>query len=79
MIYPLKIPKTKPKDLSTPPRPDIVTTFLIDIIGNANDYDKTEKYLKRAKDGIKGYVKGKIYQGFADGVKKWIKQRGGKV
>ena len=44
-----------------------------------NDYDKTEKYLKRAKDGIKGYVKGKIYQGFASGVKKFINKRGGKV
>ena len=49
------------------------------ILGRQNDYEKTEKYLKRAKDGIKGYVKGKIYQGFASGVKKFINKRGGKV
>ena len=53
--------------------------LVIDILGNQNDYEKTERNLKRAKDGIKGYVKGKIYQGFASGVKKFIKQRGGKV
>ena len=53
--------------------------LVIDILGNANDYEKTERNLKRAKDGIKGYVKGKIYQGFASGVKNFIKQRGGKV
>ena len=53
--------------------------LVIDIIGNQNDYEKTERNLKRAKDGIKPYVKGKIYQGFASGVKKFIKQRGGKV
>ena len=53
--------------------------LVIDILGSANDYDKTERNLKRAKDGIKPFVKGKIYQGFADGVKKFIKQRGGKV
>ena len=53
--------------------------LVIDILGNANDYEKTERNLKRAKDGIKPYVKGKIYQGFASGVKNFIKQRGGKV
>ena len=53
--------------------------LVIDILGNQNDYEKTERNLKRAKDGIKGYVKGKIYQGFASGLKKWIKDRGGKV
>ena len=53
--------------------------LVIDILGNQNDYEKTERNLKRAKDGIKPYVKGKIYQGFASGVKKFIKQRGGKV
>jgi len=53
--------------------------LVIDILGSANDYDKTERNLKRAKDGIKGYVKGKIYQGFASGVKKFINKRGGKV
>ena len=53
--------------------------LVIDILGNQNDYEKTEQNLKRAKDGIKPFVKGKIYQGFASGVKKFIKQRGGKV
>ena len=53
--------------------------LVIDILGYANDYEKTERNLKRAKDGIKPYVKGKIYQGFASGVKNFIKQRGGKV
>ena len=53
--------------------------LVIDILGNKNDYEKTEQNLKRAKDGIKPYVKGKIYQGFASGVKKFINKRGGKV
>ena len=53
--------------------------LVIDILGNKNDYEKTERNLKRAKDGIKPYVKGKIYQGFASGVKKFINQRGGKI
>ena len=53
--------------------------LVIDILGSANNYDKTERNLKRAKAGIKGYVKGKIYQGFADGVKKFINDRGGNV
>ncbi len=53
--------------------------LVIDILGNQNDYEKTERNLKRAKDGIKPFVKGKILQGFASGVKKFIKQRGGKV
>ncbi len=53
--------------------------LVIDILGNQNDYEKTERNLKQAKDGIKPFVKGKIYQGFASGVKKFIKQRGGKV
>ena len=52
---------------------------VLDIIGDPNDYDKTEKRMKRAMDGLKPYVKGKILQGFASGVKKFIKQRGGKV
>ena len=53
--------------------------LVIDILGSPNNYEKTERSLKRAKDGIKPYVKGKIFTGFADGLKKWIKQRGGKV
>ena len=31
------------------------------------------------KKDLKPYVKGKIFTGFADGVKKFVKQRGGKV
>tara|TARA_Y100001970_G_scaffold289885_1_gene421633 strand:+ start:1374 stop:2267 length:894 start_codon:yes stop_codon:yes gene_type:complete len=53
--------------------------IVLDIIGNANDFEKSERNMKRAEDGIKGYVKGKIYKGFASGAKKFIKQRGGKV
>jgi hypothetical protein len=52
---------------------------VLDIIGDPNDYDKTEERMKRAIDGLKPFVKGKILQGFASGVKKFIKQRGGKV
>ena len=53
--------------------------LVIDILGNKNDFEKSERNLKRARDGIKPYVKGKIYQGFASGVKKFINKRGGKV
>ena len=53
--------------------------IVIDIVGNPNDYDATEKSLKQVKKDLKPFVKGKIYQGFASGVKKFIKQRGGKV
>ena len=53
--------------------------IVIDIVGNPNDYDATEKALKQVKKDLKPFVKGKIYQGFASGVKKFIKQRGGKV
>ena len=53
--------------------------IVIDILGDPNDYDATEKVLKQIKKDLKPYVKGKIYQGFADGVKKFIKKRGGKV
>ena len=53
--------------------------LVIDILGNKNDFEKSERNLKRARDGIKLYVKGKIYQGFASGVKKFINKRGGKV
>ena len=35
--------------------------------------------IKKIKRDLKPFVKGKIYQGFVDGVKKFIKQRGGKV
>ena len=53
--------------------------IVIDIVGDPNDYEATEKTLKQVKKDLKPFVKGKIYQGFADGVKKFIKQRGGKV
>ena len=48
-------------------------------MGDPNDYDATQKVLKQVKKDLKPYVKGKIFTGFAGGVKKWIKQRGGKV
>ena len=53
--------------------------IVIDIVGDPNDYDATEKALKQVKKDLKPFVKGKIYQGFASGVKKFVKQRGGKV
>ena len=53
--------------------------IVIDVLGDPNDYDATEKVLNQIKKDLKPYVKGKIYQGFADGVKKFIKKRGGKV
>ena len=53
--------------------------IVIDVLGDPNDFDATEKVLKQIKKDLKPYVKGKIYQGFADGVKKFIKKRGGKV
>ena len=53
--------------------------IVIDVIGDPNDYEATEKFLKDIKKDLKPVVKGKIYQGFASGVKKFIKQRGGKV
>ena len=53
--------------------------IVIDVLGDPNDYEATEKVLKQIKKDLKPFVKGKIYQGFADGVKKFVKQRGGKV
>jgi len=53
--------------------------IVIDVLGDPNDFEATEKVLKQIKKDLKPYVKGKIYQGFADGVKKFVKQRGGKV
>ena len=53
--------------------------IVIDIVGDPNDFKATEKALKQVKKDLKPFVKGKIYQGFADGVKKFVKQRGGKV
>jgi hypothetical protein len=53
--------------------------IVLDIIGDPNDFDATEAEIKKIKKDLKPFVKGKIYQGFADGVKKFVKQRGGKV
>ena len=53
--------------------------IVIDIVGDPNDYDATEKSLKQVKKDLKPFVKGKIYQGFADGVKMFVRRRGGKV
>ena len=53
--------------------------IVIDIVGDPNDYDATEKALKQVKKDLKPFVKGKIFTGFVDGVKKFIKKRGGKV
>ena len=53
--------------------------IVLDIVGDPNDYEATEKTIKEITKDLKPFVKGKIYQGFADGVKKFIKQRGGKV
>ena len=44
--------------------------IVIDVIGDPNDYEATEKFLKDIKKDLKPVVKGKIYQGFASGVKK---------
>jgi len=53
--------------------------IVIDILGDPNDYEATESVLKKIKKDLKRYTKGKIFTGFADGVKKFVKQRGGKV
>ena len=53
--------------------------IVLDIIGDPNDFDATEAEIKKIQKDLKPFVKGKIYQGFASGVKKFVKQRGGKV
>ena len=53
--------------------------IVIDVIGDPNDFETTEKAIKDIKKDLKSVVKGKIFTGFADGVKKFIKKRGGKV
>ena len=53
--------------------------IVLDIIGDPNDFEATEAEIKKIKKDLKPFVKGKIFQGFADGVKKFVKQRGGKV
>ena len=53
--------------------------IVIDAVGDPNDFKATDKALKDIKKDLKPVVKGKIYQGFASGVKKFLKQRGAKV
>ena len=53
--------------------------IVLDIVGDPNDFEATEKTIKEITKDLKPFVKGKIYQGFASGVKKFVKQRGGKV
>jgi len=53
--------------------------IVLDALGDPNDFDHIDKQLKFVKKLLKPYVKGKIYSGFASGVKKFIKQRGGKI
>ena len=45
----------------------------------SGDEEGLESGLKHVKGILKPYVKGKIFQGFSDAVKRFIKQRGGKV
>ena len=53
--------------------------LVLDALGDPNDFEATEKTIKEITKDLKPFVKGKIFTGFAGGVKKWIKQRGGKV
>ena len=53
--------------------------LVLDALGDPNDFEATESVIKKIKKDLKPFVKGKIFTGFAGGVKKWIKQRGGKV
>ena len=53
--------------------------LVLDALGDPNDFEDTESVIKKIKKDLKPFVKGKIFTGFAGGVKKWIKQRGGKV
>ena len=53
--------------------------IVIDILGDPNDFDATEAEIKKIKKDLKPFVKGKIYQGFASGVKMFVRRRGGKV
>ena len=53
--------------------------IVIDAVGDPNDFKATDKALNDIKKDLKPFVKGKIFTGFVDGVKKFIKKRGGKV
>ena len=53
--------------------------IVLDSLAASGDEEGLEKGLKHVKGILKPYVNGKIFQGFADSVKRFIKQRGGKV
>ena len=53
--------------------------LVLDALGDPNDFEATESVIKKIKKDLKPFVKGKIYQGFADGVKMFVRRRGGKV
>ena len=53
--------------------------IVLDIIGDPNDFDATEAEIKKIQKDLKPFAKGKIYQGFASGVKMFVRRRGGKV
>ena len=53
--------------------------LVLDNLGDPNDFEATESVIKKIKKDLKPFVKGKIFTGFVSGVKKFIKQRGGKV
>ena len=53
--------------------------IVLDIVGDPNDFEATEKTIKEITKDLKPFVKGKIYQGFASGVKMFVRRRGGKV
>ena len=53
--------------------------IVIDAVGDPNDFKATDKALNDIKKDLKPFVKGKIFTGFVDGVKKFIKKRGGNV
>ena len=53
--------------------------IVLDSLATPGDEEGLESGLKHVKGILKPYVKGKIYHGFADSVKRFIKQRGGKI
>ena len=53
--------------------------IVLEALGDPDDFEHIQKQEKFIKKLLKPYVKGKIYSGFVSGVKKFVKQRGGKV
>ena len=53
--------------------------IVLDVLAAPGDHEGLEESLKHVKGILKSYVNGKIYSGFSDVAKKFIKQRGGKV